>query len=150
MDKDKVQMLIFAISPLVIGYLINGLVMNLGLYGISMLLISIAFAAYWIYGGYQICRMTKSRVEANLWGNGIVAIDLCFITYQILLLGRFLPNQMGFASQMFFLPMIRITALIRSVFFFLPTTSMLDIFVISFILMCVLFNLGYSLRVKRE
>jgi len=148
MRRRKEKFLLFALSPLVIGYLINVLIMKSGLYGMSMMFLSLLFAAYWIYGGYRSIEIFSSRWEANLWGNGIAAIDFSLIVVQLLIFRRFLPNEFGFATQMFYLPVVRISAMVRSVLFFLPASDMLGIFLISFLVMCLLYNIGYSLGLR--
>lgn len=148
MRRRKEKFLLFALSPLVIGYLINVLIMKAGLYGMSMMFLSLLFAAYWIYGGYRSIEIFSSRWEANLWGNGIAAIDFSLIVVQLLIFRRFLPNEFGFATQMFYLPVVRISAMVRSVLFFLPASDMLGIFLISFLVMCLLYNIGYSLGLR--
>jgi hypothetical protein len=146
---NKSKLLLFSVSPLLIGYLINGLMMEFGWYGMSMSALAVLFAAFWFYGGYRACECADTRHEANLFANGFITLDLFFIALQLVLLGHFLTNQLGFVSQMVFLPILRISAIVRSLLFFLPMSDMLGIFILSWLVMILLFNLGFSLRKRR-
>lgn len=149
MNKHNGKLLLFAASPFLIGYGMNGLMLNWGLYGFSMTLMSVLFSIYWIYGGYRSFEYSKSRLKSNLLGNGFALICIGLILIQGGFLGRLMMNFVGFAPQMFFLPMIRIVALTQHILFFLPGNSTFGILSLAFIAMILLYNIGYSMRMKK-
>ncbi len=145
----KGKLLLFAISPFLIGVGMNGMMVKWDWYGASMTLISIIFSIYWIYGGYRSFEYSKSRLKSNLLGNGFAMASIGVILIQWGLLGRFMMNFMGFVPQMFFLPTVRMVAMIRRVLFFLPVNSTFGILSMAFLFMLLLYNIGYTIGVRK-
>ena len=146
---EKGKLLLFAVSPLFVGIGMNGMMVKWNWYGVSMTLISIIFSIYWIYGGYRSFEFSKSRLKSNLLGNGFAMLSIGVILIQWGLLGRFMMNFMGSAPQMFFLPTVRMVAMLRRVLFFLPVNSTFGILSMAFLFMLLLYNIGYTLRVRK-
>lgn len=145
----KGKFLLFAFSPLLVGLVMNKMMLKWGLYGASMTLISVLFSIYWIYGGYRSLECSKSRLKSNLLGNGFAIVSIGVILLQWGLLGRFMMNFIGSAPQMFFLPTVRMVAILRRVLFFLPVNSTFGILSMAFLFMLLLYNIGYSLGVRK-
>lgn len=149
MNKQKGMFLLFAGSPILIGYGMDLMMVKWNWYGLSMTLISALFSIYWSYGGYYSYENTKSRLKANLLGNSIAIVCIGLILVQAIVLNRLLPNFLGAVPQLFFLPVIRLTALLRQIFFFLPINSTYSILGGSFLLMLLFYNIGYTIRAKK-
>lgn len=145
----KGKLLLFAFSPFLVGIAMNGMMVKWNWYGVSMTLISLIFSVYWIYGGYRSFECSKTRLISNLLGNGFAIVSIGLILLQWGLLGRFMMNFMGSAPQMFFLPTVRLVAMLRRVLFFLPMNSTFGILSTAFLFMLLLYNIGYTLRVKK-
>jgi len=153
-DREEIEMkkgklILFAFSPLLVGIGMNGMMIKWNWYGASMTLISIIFSIYWIYGGYRSFECSKSRLKSNLLGNGFAIVSIGVILLQLALLGRFMMNFMCFAPQMFFLPTVRMVAILRRVLFFLPVNSTFGIVSMAFLFMLLLYNIGYTLGVRK-
>lgn len=147
----KLKLLAFSVSPFVIGYLVNLLIYNFDWYGRIISVISILFCLYWYFVGYKSYDYVKSMKISILLGNCFSIINIILILFQSLVLGRFMPNIIGVYPQHFFLPMIRVSSWVdRIVLFFIPVTSMTIIFIISFILMMILYYIGYKRRFKSQ
>lgn len=145
----KGKLLLFAVSPLLVGVAMNGMMVKWNWYGASLTLISIIFSIYWIYGGYRSFECSKSRLKSNLLGNGVAMLSIGMILLQWGLLGRFMMNFMGSAPQIFFLPTIRMVAIFQRVLFFLPVNTTFRILSMAFLFMLLLYNIGYTLRVRK-
>lgn len=148
---NKFKLLLFSASPFAIGYMINYAILNFNWYGKGISLISILFAAYWFFVGYKSYDYVKSTKESILLGNSFAIISIILLLFQRIFLQRYSFGILGFAPQMFYLPMLRLSTWMQRVFlFFIRTTSGTTIFTISFILMMLIYYIGYNKNLKKH
>lgn len=146
MNMNRLKLLLLSISPFFIGELLGYAILELGWYGRGLSLISIIFCIYWFFVGYKSYDYGKSAKESILLGNIFAIIGIVLVLFQELVLGRYIFNFIGSAFQTFFLPMVRVSSLIKDMLlFFIRYTSSFMIHAISFILMMIIFYSGYYL-----
>ena len=110
--KNKIKLLGYAVSPLIIGNIVNLLITKLGWYGFSLTIISILFCCYWIFIGYKIAGYSNTYIESALIVNSLAI--MCYVTVLMseMLQGSFVANMIRVQAQIFFLPMLRVVAII--------------------------------------
>lgn len=135
--NNKLKLVLFAITPFIIGNIVNALIMRAGWYGTSMLIISILFFIYWFITGYISTNYSKSALEAVL-----VCNSFAIISVGSLLLSGIIFMQ----AQMFFLPSIRVTSKILAIFGGLSSNG---VFLGSCIFMIVVYYFGYRTGKKK-
>ncbi len=140
----KPQMWLLAISPFVLGYLLDHAMMKFNWYGANITLISALFYLYWFFAGRMSANWTKSRKESILIGNSFAIISIALMIFQDVVLKRYFSNIIGIAPQMFYLPALRLSAQIEDVLlFFLTTRSLWRTSSVAFVLMIVVYRAGY-------
>ncbi len=145
----KFKLLLFAISPLLIGYLIHRAIMGFGWYGIEISIISILFVAYWFFVGYKSYDYVDTGKESILLGNSFAIISIVLILGQIIFLGGHSFNIIGLLPQIFYMPMVRVSSWVeRIVLFFIRTRSSTGNLIFSFVLMILIYYAGYKKRIK--
>lgn len=148
---NKLKLLFLGILPFVIGRLLDYAMMKYDWYGTIILIISIMFFTYWFFVGYKSYDYVKTSKESILIGNSFAIINIILILFQILIMKGFMLNILGILPQMFYLPTMGIVgALERTLFFFIPTHYPWEPFVLSFILMIVVYYAGYRIRLKNK
>ena len=147
----KLNLLLFSVSPLLVGYFLSYMAYNHDWYGGILTIISVIFCIYWFYAGYKSYDFASSRRESIFIGNSCAFIAIILILFQGLLLGRFIMSFLGSAPQYFFFPMIRVSLWFEGIiFFFTSTTRVETISLVSFILMIAIYNVGFNFRLKNE
>lgn len=142
----KLKLLLFAVSPFIIGYILNYLMIRFNWYGLIISIISIAFCVYWFFVGYKSYDYTKTKKESILLGNSFAVLNIIVFIFQRLVMGR-----IGLVPQMFYLPMLRVSSWIQIILlFFVSTHSMGVTFILSCLLMIIIYYAGYSMRFKKE
>ena len=146
----KILPALLAISPFAIGYCFDFALRQFNWSGTVTLLISILFLIYWFFAGSFSAKILKSKREALCIGNSFAAISLILIVFQAIVLKRYLLNVVGFAPQMFYLPLIPLSAGLESVLlFFIPGHPLWVTCVLSFILMTAVYYAGYLVSRKK-
>lgn len=147
---NRLKLLIFSVSPYIIGYLLSYTMLKFNWYGTIISVISILFCVYWFFVGYKSYDYVKSTKESILLGNCFGIASIILIMLQKVVLGSFMPNIIGYGSQNFFLPIIRVSSWIEGNLLFFLSTHYMDItFIVSFLLMMIIYYAGYWSRVKR-
>lgn len=147
----KLQLWILAVSPFVLGYLLDSAMMRFNWYGTTLTVISVLFYVYWYCAGYVSANWTKSITESTLVGNSFAMVSFVLITVQTTIVKRFLTNILGLCPQMFFLPSLRLAAQIESVLlFFLPIRYFWATCFVSLALMVLVYRAGYKAGSKRK
>ena len=145
----KIKLLLFAISPLLIGYLIDRGMMSFGWYGIEISILSILFVVYWFFVGYKSYDYVESRKESILLGNSFAIISIVLILGQIIFLGGHSFNIIGILPQFFYMPMVRVSSWVEKiVLFFIRIRYSTVNFIFSFVLMILIYYAGYNKKVK--
>ncbi|MDF2632590.1 MAG: hypothetical protein K0Q85_1186 [Caproiciproducens sp.] len=139
-------LVLFAVSPFAIGYWLNYALQKFNWAGGVPFMISILFLVYWFFIGYFSVRLTNSVRKSLLIGNSFAALVLLLNVFQDVLLHRFFLNEIGIATQNFYLPMIPLSVKIG---FFIPHRAFWGICILAFILMAAVYYLGYSFKQKR-
>ena len=134
----KFILLLEGIIPFFIGYVINYLVM--GPFYNTVLpykLISITFLIAWFFVGRYSYRFVSNKKVATIMGNSVALIVLLFILYQEVILGQYWTNQVGMATQFYYLPLINLASVFTRMFHTMPAT-----YVTGFLMMCIVYYLG--------
>lgn len=146
----KLKLLLFSVSPFIIGYLLNYGMIKFNLYGAIVSIISILFFAYWFFAGYKSYDYIKTAMGSIFIGNSFAIVSILLIIFQEVVLGRYMFNIVGFAPQMFYLPMIRFTVWVERILLFFVTTHYVWVtHALSFILMMSIYYAGYSIRLRK-
>ena len=141
MKKPQIHLL--AISPLVLGYLLDRAIMRFAWHGAVITCFSALFYLYWFFTGWVSFRWTKSRAESILAGNSFAILGFALVMVQ-LAQGQFSPGIIGIAPQMFFLPAIRIAAHVQNVLlFFAPIRTLWSLYFIASGLILAVHHAGY-------
>ncbi|MEG0773847.1 hypothetical protein [Clostridium sp.] len=140
---EKIKLLLIALSPILIGFLFNNLLIFLPLF------INVApflMMAYWFWVGTQFAENVKSPVKAIVLANSIGIISLLLYYWQFVMVADNQRNLVlaGF-SQMFTISLIYITAKIGLIF---PQTPNEIIQITGLILMLIVFTSGYFYKKK--
>lgn len=137
--SSKQKLMIIGISPMIIGYIVNIIVINLKIYGMGYLFIGILFLLYWYFMGYKSCKYSKNSKEALIFANLFGFLNLLFVFFQVIVSNSFYGNLWGFLPQMYFLPMVNIVARID---FLNILNNVPKIFTGGYIIMVIVFYFG--------
>lgn len=134
----KIILFLVGIIPLFIGYGMNYLMFgpfyNMAL---SYKLIGITFLLAWFFWGRCSYRFVNNKKVATILGNSFALIVLLLLIYQEVILGQYWYNQVGCATQFYYLPLIGLASVFTKMFHTITAT-----YVTAFILMCIVFYLG--------
>lgn len=145
------KVLLLSFTPFIIGYSFDYALKAFDWYGMIVFIISILFSIYWFYIGYKSYDFIKISFQSILLGNCFAIFSILLIFLQILFIGRFLPNIIGIAPQMFYLPLLPLASKIENILlFFIPVHSMLATFTLSFLLMIIIYYAGYFTNIKKH
>lgn len=151
LDMNKLKLLFLGILPFAIGRLLDYAMMKYNWYGTIISIIGIMFFSYWFFVEYKSYDYVKTAKESILIGNSFAIISIILILFQGLILKRFMPNILGILPQMFYLPTLGVIGTLeRTLLFFVSTHYLWMSFVLSFILMIVVYYAGYHMRLKNK
>ncbi len=144
----KLLILIIGFSPLLIGYGINLIIynnMNTNL-GPLLDIISVLFFLYWGLLGYIFYKFTDSKSSTLIICNLPAFIALILMIFQETINKKYWANFLGFATQFFYLPALRVGLIISPNFlYYLWQTC-----IVSFALMTGIFYLGCYLSERAK
>jgi hypothetical protein len=145
----KYWLLLFAITPIGIGYLHNYLFLNSYSNALHTIF-SVIFIIYWFIVGYISPKFTKSAKEGLLLTNSFAIICIVLIIIQEVIVGRYFLNIFGMAPQMFYLSTIQISTILENkVLFFVTTHYMWMTCLLSFVVMILIYFAGWKVGSKR-
>ncbi|MBW7572842.1 hypothetical protein [Caproiciproducens faecalis] len=145
----RVLLALLAASPFAIGYCFHYALIQFNWAGTVVLLLSFLFLIYWFFAGGLAAKITKIKREALLIGNSFSALSLVLIVFQEVVLRRYFFNAVGFAPQMFYLPLVPLGTNIASVLlFFIPNHPLWATVVLDFLLMAAAYYAGFSVSRK--
>lgn len=141
----KLMLLFIGLIPLPLGYIMNYLMMKVYYdrvlpYGA----IGIIFLIAWFGLGLTTCHFTDSDKEAVVIVHMLAFVDLLLVIFQEVILKHYWFNQIGIATQLFYLPLVNIAG--KFVFF---SNRVYWIYVAAFAFMCIVFYLGRLARKNR-
>ena len=124
----RIALLLIGFVPLLsFGYYVSHLMRTVYYYVIGPLfLFGVAVVAAWFIFGMISIKLTGSRKEALLFLNAPAAVVLVLILVQEYIFRAMWANQAGFATQMFYLPLVRFGSVISGIVprFILPVLNM--------------------------
>jgi len=100
-------------------------------------LIGIAFLIAWFFVGKYSYRFVINKKAAAILGNMVALIVLLLILYQEVILGQYWSNQLGIATQFYYLPLISIASIFTGIFHTMTPT-----YIVAFLMMCISFYFG--------
>ena len=119
--KHTGKLLTAGVLPLLVGYLLNFLLLRLS-FPAPPGLLELALLGLWGYWAYRLSDPGHGALRQGLalcaFGLGMLALVL----WQELALGEYWRNPLGFASQMYFLPILSVPAAVLSPFLKVVTT----------------------------
>lgn len=142
----KLLLLLIGFIPFAVGYGLNALMLGAyydtalpyGWIGVSMLVI-------WFGLGMLARPLGESAFQSAMVVHIPGLLVLALILYQELVLGQYWLNAVGFATQLFFLPLIYLSGIIT---FF--ASAMSAVYISAFLLLFTAFWLGGRLRTHRQ
>lgn len=142
----KVFALITGFTPFLIGYGLNLIVLKLGSeVALVFDIFTIMFFLYWGLLGFVLSKLTSSKVSTIVICHFPALLVLLLILIQELINKQYWINNLGVATQFFYLPTVRISSKITG---FLSMHKMWETYIISFVLMIAVFYLGCYIRNK--
>jgi hypothetical protein len=145
----KYWLLLFAITPIVIGYLYNYIIL-ISFTNVINIVLSAIFIIYWFVIGYISTKFTNSKKEGLLLTNSFAIIFLVILIIQNIIVGHYLPV-IGGMSQMFYLPTIKIASMLQNtILFFVTTYHMWMTCCVSFVLMILVYFAGWKAGSKNR
>lgn len=141
----KITLLLFAILPFGMGYLLNQVMQDLNWSGLSVITVSILYFLYWYIVGRVSVNYTKSATQSLLIGNSFAIISIIVIMFQEIIIASYLPDYIGTVSQLYYLPGIIIITKITD---FLPVQMMASNFLITFLVLITVYIFGYKSYVQ--
>jgi hypothetical protein len=139
----KPQIHLLAMSPFVLGYLLDRAMMKLGWHGAIITLFSALFYLYWFFAGRLSAKWTKSKTESILAGNSFAIVSFALVMFQ-LAQGQFSSGVLGVGPQMFFLPAIVMAARVQNMLmFFTPVRTLWSLYIIAFVLVLAVHHAGF-------
>jgi hypothetical protein len=134
----KMTLLSVGIIPFFIGYGMNYLMLDPFFYMVLPYeLIGIAFLIVWFFVGRYSYKLVGTRKAATILGNSIAFIVLLLIIYQEYIHGQYWMNQVGLATQFYYLPLISLAFIFTRMFHTMPPS-----YIAAFLMMCIVFYLG--------
>lgn len=108
----RLLLLPIGLIPLLAGFGMNYLIMEMNLFGALLTLISLAFTLSWFFVGFTVAgnKMDTPSVIGFSLAFGI--LNYIFIVFQLLILDRWTGNIWGLASQLYTLPTISLVRLV--------------------------------------
>ncbi len=147
---NMLLMLIVSVSPFAFGFALNKAMMTFDLYGNATLLLSLLFAVYWTYAGYKSYEITGSAKSSVIAAHSFAFLSIGSVFFQLLVYGRYAFGWLGTLPQFFYLPMVRLTAIVQiNLMFFVRTHYTTVTYVLSLLLMIAFYYAGYVMRQKR-
>lgn len=147
----KILLIFLSLSPFILGKFLSDLMISADIYGTSVTLYSISFLALWFVIGITSFKLSGSIRESILYGHIGGFISLLMMLIQTIILGRFLSNSIGFYTQMYFLPTLRIGGFIEeTLLFFVKTHFLMPAVFISLVVMILVYALGYKVAEHRS
>ena len=137
--KQMVMMHLVGFIPLGVGLIMNGIILQDTM--LPLTIIGIAFLMFWIFIGYKTHELEETPLLSSISIHLPAAFALIFVLFQEIVLGQYMNNIFGLLSQLFFLPLIRISS-----FFTFWTMGIWPIYIVSFLLMIWTYYLGIKLK----
>lgn len=134
----KSILILVGIAPFFMGYGMNYLMM--GPFYNTVLpykLIGIAFLIAWFFVGRYSYIFVSDKKLATLLGNSVALIVLVLILYQEVVLRQYWLNQIGMATQLYYLALINVASVFTRMFHTMSAT-----YITAFLMMCMVFYLG--------
>ena len=151
----RIYLLLFAISPMVIGYSVNLMALLPGIGILLLYIASIILLIYWFWVGSKFADAVSSPLLAVMGGNFFGILSLFIYYWQFVILDDH-SRSMFWAgiSQTFTTPLSIFTA--RIVVFFdkspntISQTSITYMYVIGTLIMMAVFTIGYTVGKKKN
>lgn len=122
----KVRLLLLGLLPLIAGYILNFLILNTA---VPILGLNIIFLLFWAYLCYRFAEPGRSVLIQSLCACAVGFVMLALILFQEIAVGAYWPNFLGFASQIYFLPLITLVTI--------PMAPFMDVITMSPIMIAV-------------
>ena len=144
----KIFVLITGLTPFLIGYGLNLMIINLGvILTIVLDMIGVVFFLYWGLLGFKFSKFTSSKVYTLVIFHLPALLVLLLVLFQELINKQYWNNYLGITTQFFYLPTIIVSSKIMQIF---SMHEMWKSYILSFALMIAVFYLGCYIRDRGE
>lgn len=142
---EKVRRFALGFLPLMTGYLLNFLILNTVA---PILLLNVLFLLLWTYLCYRFAEPGRNALLQSLCICAVGFVMLALVLFQEIGMGEYWPNAIGFASQIYFLPLITLMTIPIAPFMDVITTRaiMIAVQICLFVASC----LACRLKTKRN
>lgn len=144
-DMKKIYLIALGFVPLIIGLSYNTIIMNMY---VNHIILNIIAIVIWLALGVFVSKKTESMVKSTCYVHLMPTIFLLFILFQIIVIGNFYMNAIGFISQMPFLMFAGVAGLVCRVVS--STISTLMIYIAAYIIQIVIFMIGYKIGDRKR
>lgn len=146
MKKNKHTLIVLA--PLIVGWLFNMLIFVLPFSGILIWMLNLGFVLFWFWGGRQFAKLSIKKVYSYLLGNALWLISFLLFIWQFILLDEAARNMtIAVLSQYYMLFTIIIGTQIHMAYSGVVNST--EIVIISYVVMLVVFTLGFMYQAVR-
>lgn len=144
----KLILFIIGFTPFLIGFGMNLMILNTNSNDLSLGIdtINLVFLIYWGVLGYFFSGFTRSKLYTLIIFNFPAFLALLLNLFQELINKQYWTNYLGIATQIFYMPTMRIS------FYILPgiISHMWQIYIVSFLLMIIVFYVGCVIKDKKK
>ena len=147
----RIILIVLSFVPLIMGQFYNAVATNTVLTTTGITLLSLSFLVLWFLVGVTSIKLTHSLKESIIYSHAIGLVFLLLGFIQTAVLKEFIAGGIGYMTQLYFLPVVRIGSLVESkILFFASTHYMFPITFVSFALMIFMYTLGYKVAENRR
>lgn len=143
----KVILLLLGLVPFIVGFLMNGWIIQNPDDVLPYKVIGITFLAFWLLVGFLTAKFSNTPLKSTSIINLPAMFILLIIMYQDIIASEFLSNAFGRATQYYFMPLLNIGASIVGTFL---TVHVWSASFIAFLLMFAAYYLGAYLKEQRS
>ena len=147
----KMTLLLLGLIPLVLGFIMNSWILENQDSVLPFKLIGFIFLAFWVIVGFIGFKFEKTLLKSVVIAHLPALLILLLIMFQEIILGQLWSNLFGLATQLYYLPLINISASVAGIFSFLLSgmTGLGSASLIGLLLMFAAYYVGYSLNKYR-
>lgn len=142
----RIFIFMLGFTPLLVGYWMEDMISRNEIafdFRTFYNMLCFGFFLYWGLLGFLFCKFTSSKIYTAIICNFPALIVLILALVQELIYKRYWSNNLGIATQFFYLPTLRLSYIVTSIF---SMHTMSETYIISFISMLAVFYFGCYIR----
>ncbi len=135
----EMKLVLISGLPFLTGYALNFLIFAVP-FNIPLNLLGFIFLIAWFFFGKYAHSIERNRAKAFVLSHSVPFITLLLVLFQQEILKQYWGNIFGFLTQLYFIPALNVAGYVTR---FIRVFNFSLSYVITFLLMCLVFNLGY-------